>query len=333
MMRYGLAAACVAVLLLSACSGSAPVREPGTSRTPVPTRTPIIRSPGGRPDPAPASPSQDGPPNPGEVPEDLASVPDAVPKDEPKSPYGNPDSYEVLGKRYAVLENAHGFRERGLASWYGKKFHGKRTSSGEPFNMFAMTAAHKTLPIPAYARVTNITNGKSVIVKINDRGPFHSDRIIDLSYAAAVKLDMLGSGSTQVDLEVLDPGSTIGASPPLAIPDAPSPTEFVAATPPPAAQQQPPEPAPTSALAAATSGGRSTARYLQAGVFHDPVNAATFREYLNNSGIGPVLLKSENRNERWVYRVLIGPFIDVVQLNLVRARMNATQNPTVPVLE
>lgn len=136
---------------------------------------------------------------------DVSEVPDAVPRDEPLSRFGNPDSYEVLGKRYEVLETADGYSERGQASWYGRKFHGRRTSSGEPYDMYKMTAAHRTLPLPTYLRVTNLANGREVIVRVNDRGPFHADRVIDLSYAAAVRLDVIGNGTAPVALEVVDP--------------------------------------------------------------------------------------------------------------------------------
>src|SRR5690606_27721217 len=118
---------------------------------------------------------------------DLEAIPDAIPRDEPRSARGNPASYEVFGKRYHVLASAAGYKERGVASWYGPDFHARSTSSGEPYDMYAMTAAHKTLPIPAYARVTNLANGRSVVVRINDRGPFIDNRIIDLSYTAAHK--------------------------------------------------------------------------------------------------------------------------------------------------
>ncbi len=117
-----------------------------------------------------------------------------------KSKLGNPTSYVVFGKRYYVLGNAHGFVERGTASWYGKKFHGRKTSSGEIYNMHDMTAAHKTLPLPTYVRVKNLTNGKSVVVKVNDRGPFVGSRIIDLSYAAAQKLGVTGPGTAEVEI-------------------------------------------------------------------------------------------------------------------------------------
>ncbi len=141
------------------------------------------------------------------IPADLDSIPDAVPVASPKSRYGNPKEYEVLGERYFVLNSAAGYKERGKASWYGTKFHGKRTSSGEPYDMFAMTAAHKTLPLPTYVRVTHLGNGKSVVVKVNDRGPFHVGRIIDLSYTAAARLGILGHGSAMVEVEALAPGA------------------------------------------------------------------------------------------------------------------------------
>lgn len=143
--------------------------------------------------------SGDGPPA---RPRDVSNVPDAVPRDEPRSRYGNPDSYEVHGRRYQVLESADGFVQRGIASWYGKKFHGKRTSSGEPYNMYAMTAAHKTLPLPSYVTVKNLRNGREVTVKVNDRGPFVDNRIIDLSYAAAAKLGMLKTGTAPVEIRL-----------------------------------------------------------------------------------------------------------------------------------
>ena len=139
-------------------------------------------------------------------PRDVSRVPDAVPRAEPRSRYGNPESYEVLGRRYHVMKDARGYVERGIASWYGTKFHGRRTSSGEPYDMYRMTAAHKTLPLPTYVQVTNLRNGRSVVVRVNDRGPFHENRIIDLSYAAARKLDMIATGTAPVEVRALDPG-------------------------------------------------------------------------------------------------------------------------------
>lgn len=140
----------------------------------------------------------DGPPS--RPPADIQNIPDAVPRDEPLSETGN-DAYVALGQRYQPMSRAAGYREKGTASWYGKKFHGKRTSSGEPYNMYKMTAAHRTLPLPSYARVTNLANGASIIVRINDRGPFLHDRLIDLSYAAAYKLGIIGEGTGHVEVE------------------------------------------------------------------------------------------------------------------------------------
>ena len=135
--------------------------------------------------------------------QDLSSVPDAVPRTEPKSRYGNPKSYVVFGRRYYVMPSADGFSQQGRASWYGRKFHGRRTSSGETYDMYKMTAAHKTLPLPTYVRVRHIKNNKTVVVRVNDRGPFHGDRIIDLSYAAASRLDMVGSGTAEVEVQLI----------------------------------------------------------------------------------------------------------------------------------
>lgn len=125
---------------------------------------------------------------------------------EPYSRYGNPESYAVDGKTYRIMQSTHGFKQRGQASWYGTKFHSQRTSSGEKYNMYAMTAAHKTLPLPSYVKVKNLNNGKTAIVKINDRGPFHSNRIIDLSYAAATKLGIFPNGTAPVEIEAINVG-------------------------------------------------------------------------------------------------------------------------------
>lgn len=136
---------------------------------------------------------------------ELDNIPDAVPRDEPVNPF-TAKPYSVFGTDYTPLEQASGFRQKGLASWYGKRFHGKRTSSGEPYDMYAMTAAHPTLPIPSYARVTNVATGKSVVVRVNDRGPFHPGRIMDVSYAAAHRLGYASRGSAEVTVEALRPG-------------------------------------------------------------------------------------------------------------------------------
>ena len=140
-------------------------------------------------------------------PPNLGAIPDAVPKPEPLHRFAN-RPYQVFGRDYAPVAGAAPFKQTGIGSWYGRRFHGAPTSSGEPYDMYAMTAAHPTLPIPSYVRVTNIANGRSVVVRINDRGPFHSDRIIDLSYTAAWKLGYVEVGSARVEVESLLPGKT-----------------------------------------------------------------------------------------------------------------------------
>ena len=137
------------------------------------------------------------------------NVADAVPRAEPLHKFAN-RPYKALGKEYVPMTSLQPFRQRGMASWYGKRYHGQKTSSGEVYDMYAMTAAHPTLPIPSYARVTHIANGKSVVVRINDRGPFHAGRIIDLSYAAAHKLGYVGAGAAQVEVESIIPGRRAG---------------------------------------------------------------------------------------------------------------------------
>jgi rare lipoprotein A len=141
----------------------------------------------------------------GRAPSNLDKVPDAKPRVEPLHPAAN-NAYTALGKRYVPYKTLKPYRERGIASWYGRRFHGQPTSSGERYDMYAMSAAHTILPIPSYARVTNLANGRSVIVRVNDRGPFHSGRIIDLSYAAAHRLGYLDSGSAKVEVEAILPG-------------------------------------------------------------------------------------------------------------------------------
>jgi len=163
------------------------------------------------------------------VPEQQTRTPSTPPTEvapawEPPSRTGNPNSYKVFGKRYYVMNSSENYRQRGTASWYGKDFHGKKTSSGVPYNMHAMTAAHKSLPIPTYVRVKHLGNGRSIVVKVNDRGPFARGRIIDLSYAAATKLDMVGTGTAPVEVVALAPyqylsgakrsGQSVASNPP-----------------------------------------------------------------------------------------------------------------------
>jgi len=204
LLRY---VAILTPLALAACSSAPPLDTASSSPTPS---TPAARAANGKPLPAlPAAGSgrggyykDDGP---GDRPPDgLLDTPDADPKIEPFSKAGS-RPYAVFGKTYTPITDDRPFKQRGIGSWYGKKFHGQKTSSGELYDMYKMTAAHPTLPIPSYARVTNLKTGAQVIVRINDRGPFHSTRIIDLSYTAALKLGYLSSGSSELEVERLLP--------------------------------------------------------------------------------------------------------------------------------
>lgn len=179
----------LAVLMAGCASGP----QPGSTRASAPASR--VVEPGVR------NPDKDGPPS--DAPPNLASLPDPVPQVEPIKPGGPNKPYVVLGQSYAPVAADVSWKERGQASWYGTKFHGRRTASGEMFSMYGLTAAHRTLPIPSYARVRNLSNGKETIVRINDRGPFHSNRVMDLSYAAAVKLGVISVGSAPVEIERL----------------------------------------------------------------------------------------------------------------------------------
>lgn len=223
-------------------------------------------------------PTADGGPPRGSV--NVASVPDAVPRVEPRSRYGNPRSYTVYGKRYYTLKTSKGHRERGVASWYGTKFHGRRTSSGEPYDMYAMTAAHKTLPLPTYVRVTNLENQRSVVVRVNDRGPFHANRIIDLSYTAAWKLGVLSKGTGYVEVAALDPR-------------APQPVTVARATPSPATGP--------------------VQLYLQTGSFSVRANAEQMKWQMQSVSGGPVNIEPVQIGGRTTYRVRVGPIANVTK--------------------
>ena len=163
-------------------------------------------------------------------PVNLGSVADATPRVEPLHRFAN-RPYEVFGKKYVPLASLQPYRQRGIASWYGKRFHGQKTASGERYDMYAMTAAHPTLPVPSYARVTNVSNGRSVVVRINDRGPFHADRVIDLSFTAAYRLGFSDAGSAPVEVETIVPGASVLASAPPAPPASPQDVTLAQAQP------------------------------------------------------------------------------------------------------
>jgi rare lipoprotein A len=242
------------------------------------------------------------------VPPDVLAIPDAVPRVEPRGTRGNPPFYEVMGKRYHVMAKSEGWVERGTASWYGPGFHAATTSLGEPYDMYAMTAAHKTLPIPAYAEVTNLRNGRKVVVRINDRGPFVGNRIIDLSYTAAAKLDFLREGTAPVEVRIITPGR-----------DAPGTAE-----PPvlPAAAPAPPPPVRV-VNAPATSVSTASSMFIQAGVFADHENARRRVESLLAAGIELASLDEIVRSERALHRVRIGPFASVEEFDLNLSQVRA----------
>jgi len=216
-------------------------------------------------------------------PANLDSVPDAIPRQEPRSAHGNPPFYEVMGQRYTVLAAADGYLERGVASWYGPTFHGGSTSSGEPYDMYGMTAAHKTLPLPTYVRVTNLRNGKSVVVRVNDRGPFVANRLIDLSYTAASRLDMLREGTTLVEVRALTPG----------VPD-----DLSRST------QAPPP-----------------ALYIQAGAFADEQNAQHLVAQLQSAGLASAFVLSPVEGKSRLYRVRLGPVASVADFDQLAQRL------------
>jgi peptidoglycan lytic transglycosylase len=227
----------------------------------------------------------DGPPRSGSnIPRDLPG--DAIPRDEPRSRYGNRPYYEVKGKTYKVLDTSLNYQERGVASWYGKKFHGRMTSSQERYDMYAMTAAHRSLPLPTYVRVRNLKNNRSVIVRVNDRGPFIDNRLIDLSYAAATKLDLVRAGTGLVEVTAISFDK---------------PVPHVA------------RPA-TVAMAAEEPNEKI---FVQVGAFGDVANARRRFAMLRNGGIGSAFVDKDNSASPTIYRVRIGPIADVNQYDSI----------------
>jgi rare lipoprotein A len=237
----------------------------------------------------------DGPPSGSARIPDLPG--DAVPRRESRSKYGNGPVYEVLGKRYEVMPSSKGYRERGVASWYGKKFHGNLTSNREVYDMYKMTAAHKTLPLPTYVRVTNLQNDKSIIVRVNDRGPFVHNRIIDLSYAAALKLDMVKDGTSMVEVTAINLDAPQGDQP-VRIADPPAPPE-------------------TGSRAGSLQQGRSHDIFVQVGAFGERANAERRLGALSVAGIEKAFIHEEETNGQALYRVRIGPVADVVQYDVL----------------
>jgi rare lipoprotein A len=228
-------------------------------------------------------------------PVDVSHIPNAVPKHEKRTRAGNPSTYVVLGKRYHVLKSSTGFSQRGIASWYGNKFHGKKTSNGETYDMYAMTAAHKTLPIPCYVQVTNLKNGKQVVVRVNDRGPFHENRIIDLSYAAAKKLGITGNGTGLVEIRTVEPG----------------------------------QPAPPATRVATNNTAKTqtpTAKpvlYLQLGSFIERNNAESLRAQLVLNNVHAAAIQQSTVDRHNIYRVRIGPLTTVEEADRIASQISS----------
>jgi len=314
---WALTLSSIALLLIAACAAP---RRPAPAPAPTPTLTP---------------------------PATVTGVPEAVPRAEPRSASGNPPFYEVAGHRYIVLASAAGYRERGVASWYGADFHGLRTATGERYDMFAMTAAHKTLPIPCYARVTNLSNGHSVVVRINDRGPFVATRIIDLSYTAAAKLDMIRNGTAFVDVEVLSPANPpSGTALPVTTQSASAASVGVSSVPPVVA---PVEPAATTTPAGATAGAPGTTSgmatpatalpampppaavaaghfYIQVGAFSQADNAQRVARKLREAGLEHVFTLAPAADQS-LQRVRVGPIASVQEFDALIARLTALGFP------
>ena len=295
-MPQRLSAAAVA-LVLAACAASPP--KPATPPAPPP-------KPAAPPAPLPLPPppsskyySDDGPPL--AVPENLDATPDAVPRLEPLHRFAN-RPYTVLGRQYVPATSLRPYRERGAASWYGRKFHGQKTSIGEIYDMFAMTAAHPTLPLPSYARVTSAANGRSVIVRVNDRGPFLHGRVIDLSYAAAHRLGIAQRGSGEVDVEAILPGDIAAAGMPL-------PTLASAG----------PAPAVPDATIVAEA-GKAGGFVVQLGAFANFANAQAFLAHVQNQ-TASAAVEPRVRQSDGLWRVIVGPYAERDEAARVAARI------------
>ncbi len=229
------------------------------------------------------------------APSGSAAIPDLsgdpVPRPEPRSRYGNGPIYEVLGQTYRVMDSSSGYKERGVASWYGKKFHGRLTSNREPYDMYAMTAAHKTLPLPTYVQVRNLRNNKSIIVRVNDRGPFVHNRIIDLSYAAAMKLDMVRDGTSLVEVTAISFDEPAGDRPVRIVEPA-----------------EPPVPGQTPTREPGSQTTRDDLEiFVQVGAFGDRANAERRRSALLSGGISEAFISADEASTPPMYRVRIGP--------------------------
>ena len=271
----------------------------GTAKKPAP----VIKYSGGF--------YQDDGPGDQPPPEVIDAIPDAVPKPEPLHRFAN-NPYSVFGRDYVPLRTLQPYKARGIGSWYGRKFHGQKTSSGEPYDMYGMTAAHPTLPIPSYVRVSNPANGRAVVVRVNDRGPFHAGREIDLSWTAAWKLGYIGSGSAVVEVESVLPGQTLAAT-------APPPT-------PPPIPPQTLDDDPIARLAAAAAEPPlpqvqdARGHFLQLGAFGNRDNAEALRARLTRE-LGELSAKLVVQAAGKLFRVQLGPWPDAAAAQLAGGRL------------
>ncbi len=331
------AALAASLLLLAGCASvrreappapSAPVAKPPATAQGTPARPVLPPARSGRG----GYYQDDGPGD--NPPPNLELTPDAVPIDEPPLRTAANRPYVVFGRTYTPLPANVEFRQRGVGSWYGRKFHGQKTSSGEPYDMYAMTAAHPTLPLPSFVRVTNSANGRSVVVRVNDRGPFHSERIIDLSYTAALKLGYVGQGSAQVEIERLRPGDTGGRPPAEAVARAdtsPAPAPRRVQTPASDRSERPaaatggniPATPPTSETAVLATSTQPDGVYLQLGAFGAREGAEEFRTKAYQQLpwlVETMYIVARDR----LHRVQLGPFPDRGAAQAVADRIRDT---------
>lgn len=235
---------------------------------------------------------------------DWANIPDAQPKWEPKARYGNHSPYKVFGKTYHVMASSKGYKEKGIGSWYGKKFAGRPTSSQEPYDPYLMTAAHKSLPIPSYVRVTNLENQKQIVVRVNDRGPFHKGRIIDLSYAAAHKIGYANNGVAPVLVEAIE----------VYPPRLSKPATFSSSS--------------TSTSTDVPKPDNKQSYYLQVAAYQDFFNAKSLQEELITLVNAPVgIYSSEERANPNLHRVRIGPFATEQEADRVKRQIEHRHSP------
>ncbi|MBT5387454.1 MAG: septal ring lytic transglycosylase RlpA family protein [Porticoccaceae bacterium] len=220
---------------------------------------------------------------------DISAIPNPLPKVEPITKLGNKSPYTVFGKTYQVMSSNKNYREQGVASWYGKKFHGRKTSNGEIYNMYGMTAAHKTLPIPSYVSVTNLDNNRSIVVRVNDRGPFHDARLIDLSYVGALKLGFADQGTARVLVEYLDPSQ-------------PTATENLSADSSQSASSEDPEQEAFQD------------RYLQVGAFNDLDSAQILQKKVQDHTSLPISVQKKDQ----LFKVWVGPIVGKLELQQLR---------------